>query len=118
MGDSFEMVSKRLGIPTVIVGRKWCDFKRRSILMKSDQTFGLNPIASWSRPDVIAYLKRAGLPLPESSGDANGEDLTAVTLLWIAKNHPDDFKKLCKVFPFAPAVVYREKWYGEAVAKP
>jgi 3'-phosphoadenosine 5'-phosphosulfate sulfotransferase (PAPS reductase)/FAD synthetase len=71
------------------------------------------PIEFWNKLDVVGYLRSRGLPIPSSTGrNASGIDLSTPSLLWLHDNHPRDFQRLCEVFPFAEAVIWRRTWYG------
>jgi phosphoadenosine phosphosulfate reductase len=73
----------------------------------------VNPIAAWHKYDVLAYLRSRGIPEPPSSGhSATGIDLSTPSLLWLHDTFPSDFAKVCRVFPFAEAVVWRRSFYG------
>jgi hypothetical protein len=73
----------------------------------------VSPLSEWTKLDVLSYLKGRGLPIPDSSGrSATGIDLSTPALLWLHDNFPHDFAKLCEVFPFTEAVVWRREWYG------
>ena len=88
---------------------------RRRTLATFKQEDALHPIQKWTKRDVVAYLHSRKIPLPDAaSGNATGIGLQSHSLLWLAEKWPNDFKKLCAVFPFAEAVVWREKWYGKA----
>lgn len=72
----------------------------------------LYPIVGWSKLDVLAYLKARKIPVPESSGrSATGIDLSTPSLLWLHDTFPEDFRRLCDVFPFAEAVIWRRHFY-------
>jgi hypothetical protein len=65
---------------------------------------------------VYAYLKARNIPVPQESIDMGakgaGVDLHPDSLLWIYDNHPDDFRKIERVYPYVRAAVYRREWYG------
>jgi hypothetical protein len=72
-----------------------------------------NPIAKWHKYDVLAYLKTQGIEPPPSSGkSATGVDLSVPSLLWLHDTFPEDFERLCRMFPYARAVVARRDFYG------
>ncbi|HZQ45959.1 MAG TPA: hypothetical protein VFC07_03025, partial [Verrucomicrobiae bacterium] len=71
------------------------------------------PIKGWNKHDVLAYLRMQNIPLPDAhQGNTSGVDLSTRSLLWLHDAYPDDFKLLCRYFPYAEAVVYRRKFYG------
>ena len=86
---------------------------RRRTLANFKQADVIHPLKEWSKRDVLAYLHMRKIPVPDAAkGNATGIDLKSSSLLWLHEKWPNDFKKLCEVFPFAEAVVWREKWYG------
>lgn len=113
--DVYNLAKADTGIPMIMTGAKRADslWRRRQMGTwgKSDDV--VYPVAGWNKFDVLGYLKGGGLPVPDSSGKAaTGIDLSMPSLLWLNDNHPRDFQKLCRVFPYAEAVVWRRKWYG------
>ena len=36
----------------------------------------------------------------------------------LSDDHPEDFERLCRVFPYAGAVVQRRDWFGVGADKP
>lgn len=116
--DIYNMAKKDTGIQTILMGAKASDslWRRRNLanVEKSENYKGVHaPIRDWNKFDVLAYLKLNDIPVPDSSGrSATGVGLTTPSLLWLHDKHPNDFKKVCKVFPFAEAVVWRREYYG------
>lgn len=108
-----RLAGQELGIKTLLIGRRETDFLTRKIAMRGGMLPGENPIREWMKYDVMAYLRRNDLPIPESAGDARGVDLTAESLLWIHETFPDDWKRLLHYFPFAEAILHRKQIYGE-----
>ena len=66
------------------------------------------PIRDWNKWDVLAYLKTQGI----TSGEKFDIGLNSKILLWLARDHPQDFARVCEFFPFAESVVWRSRWYG------
>lgn len=107
--DVYDLASAEARIKIIATGAKRSDSQwRKRNLAACPYDDVIYPIVGWTKPDVISYLKNRKIPIPESSGgNATGIDLSTPSLLWLHDNHPRDFVKLCEVFPFAEAVVWR-----------
>lgn len=115
--DVYALAMMESGISTIATGAKRADSSWRRRFMATARQDGIvNPIAGWLKYDVIAYLRSHKIPLPPSSSGqtASGIDLSVKSLLWLHDQFPRDFDKLCRIFPFAGAVVARREFYGEA----
>jgi 3'-phosphoadenosine 5'-phosphosulfate sulfotransferase (PAPS reductase)/FAD synthetase len=115
LADVYALAMVEAGIDTIMTGAKKSDSSWRARFMSTFRPDGvLNPIAGWHKYDVLAYLRAHGIPEPPSSGhSATGIDLSSGSLLWLHDAFPADFEKLCRVFPFAEAVIWKRKFYGE-----
>lgn len=72
----------------------------------------VQPIIFWNKFHVLAYLKSNDIPLPESDGrNSSSMDLHPKNIIWLYKNHINDFRKIEKVFPYIEAIVWRNKFY-------
>lgn len=70
------------------------------------------PLLEWSSYDAIAHCARQQLPVIMGDGrNASGVDLSEPSLRWLKREYPDDFEKVCEVFPYAEAQLYRADWY-------
>jgi phosphoadenosine phosphosulfate reductase len=115
--DIYDMASAEARIPLIATGAKRADslWRKRNLAQTAHYDDVLYPVISWTKQDVLAYLRVRGIPIPESSkGSATGIDLSTPSLLWLYDNHPDDFARLCEFFPFAEAAVWRRRFHGEA----
>jgi phosphoadenosine phosphosulfate reductase len=75
------------------------------------------PVVEWKKLDVTAYLKANKIPLPPSSGkSATGIDLSTPSLEWLSETYPQDFERLCRLFPFARVVPEHRRLFGAAGA--
>lgn len=113
--DVYVQARLDTGLDLIATGAKRADGIWRRRVMNSSKNLGnvICPIAGWQKAHVLAYLKLQGIPIPKNEGsNANGVDLSTPSLLWLHDNHPDDFKKLCEVFPYAEAVIWRRTFYG------
>jgi 3'-phosphoadenosine 5'-phosphosulfate sulfotransferase (PAPS reductase)/FAD synthetase len=71
------------------------------------------PLRRWQIKDVRGYLEANNIPLPQSSGrTTSGVGTDHDSICWLHDQHPDDFKKYCRWFPYAQAVIERRKLYG------
>lgn len=114
--DIYGMVRKDTGMRFIATGAKRADgiWRRRYMKMKHVSRDVVMPIAGFQKVDVVSYLQAMKIPMPGGDGKvSSGVDLAAPSILWLHDNHPDDFKKLCAVFPYAEAVVWRRKFHGE-----
>ena len=111
--DVYQLALADAQVSVLATGAKKSDSLWRRRQMSSWCKEVLTPLREWNKLDVLAYLKLQHLPIPASSGrSATGIDLSTPSLLWLNDTYPDDFKRLCTVFPYAEAVVWRRKFYG------
>ena len=114
--EVYELAMAESGIRFVATGAKLSDsmWRRRNMMTaKRIADFTINPLKRWSKLDVLAYLHSHAIPVPDGpSGNATGIDLSTPSLLWLHDHHPADFARVCEVFPYAEAVVWRRKFYG------
>lgn len=73
-----------------------------------------HPIREWRKKDVLDYLRLNDVPVPETKAGevTSGVGLDHDSICWLADNHPEDFQKFLKWYPYAEAAIYRRKWYG------
>jgi tRNA(Ile)-lysidine synthase TilS/MesJ len=110
--DIFALAREDSGLWLIATGQKKSDtmWRRRNL---SQETPGvINPLKDWNKYEVLAYCKLHNIPLPDSAeGNVSGIDLSERTLLWLYDKHPEDFKKLLKIFPFAEVPIMRKQFY-------
>jgi len=114
LADIYALALLDSGVRQLATGAKTADsgWRRRFMSTQQEDTI-FYPIAKWHKYDVLAYLKARGIPLPPSSGkSATGIDLSTPSLLWLHDTYPEDFARVCEVFPFAEAVVWKRTFYG------
>ncbi len=74
------------------------------------------PIKKWNKFDVLYYLRKNDIPLPDSNerdGRGNtGIDLSASSVLWLHDKYHSDYLKLLEYFPFAECIIKRREYYG------
>ncbi len=116
--ELYSMLHLQTGINLIINGGKKSDglWRKRFIWSVRNKANIMHPIDDWNKWDVYAYLKARNIPVPQESIDMGakgaGVDLHPDSLLWIYDNHPDDFRKIERVYPYVRAAVYRREWYG------
>lgn len=67
------------------------------------------PVADWNEKDVLNYLKVNKIPLPEhyAHGFRDINFFEGDALLWLYRNHPDDYGKVKEVYPMIEAELIR-----------
>lgn len=120
---TLEEQKREYGIPIVATGTRAAEsLGRRAGLLRAERGIkggawagDWHPIAWWRRENVIAYLRQNNLPLEDSDKDMQGWSNDRQSFLKLHQQHPEDFKRWCKVFPFAEAVIRQKEWYGTPV---
>lgn len=123
LADVHRIVREDTGIYPIAHGGKLTDslWRRRQLGNKkkfagsgrSDTEGVIYPIKEWSKYDVLAYLAKQKIPVPEGDSESNsGVDLATPSILWLHDKYPDDFARMEKVFPYISAVVARRTLYG------
>jgi len=115
VADLYRAAMAESGIRLVATGAKKADsqWRKRNLASTAGYDYLLQPVREWSKTEVLAYLRSQGLPIPPSSNrSATGIDLSTPSLLWLHDTYPEDFRRVCEVFPMAEAVVWRRKWHG------
>ena len=109
---------QKTGIAWVALGMRCSDSLVRNAYLKGPSCVNFVaprekrffPIASWKKRDVYGYLHAKKLPVPPILGGGTvngGVSLYGETLAWIEERHPDDFRKILEVFPYARAGVLK-----------
>ena len=115
--DVYAAAAKDSNSTLIATGAKQTDSTWRRRMMGTWGSNCLYPIGDWNKFQVLGYLKTRGITVPTGSGkNASGIDLSVPSLLWLHDTYPEDFEKLCGVFPFARAVVKRREFFGEQAA--
>ncbi len=113
--DCYDAVMADTGVSFVATGAKESDSRYRKQYLKhvENYQFLVLPLKKWNRYDVLYYLKKEGISLPDSSGtDMSGVSLSVRDILWLHDKHYNDFLKMEKYFPFVRAAVKRRDYYG------
>lgn len=109
----YAMLRQEYESPFVLTGCRRTDSWQRRQMIDAGTMPGDHPIAWWTKYNVLAYLRRANIPLPPShKGATTGIGITARSLLWLHDDYPEDFAKVESYFPFIRAVVKRRDWYN------
>ncbi len=115
--DLYEMARTLTQCDFVAVGAKAADssWRRRFLKGTADWHTVINPLKSWNKFDVLAYLQAKGIPVPTQSGKtASGVGLSRHSITWIARQHPQDFERIKEYFPYVQAYLEHERLYGPA----
>lgn len=116
--DIFALAREDTGFWLIATGQKRSDTLWRKRNLSSETIGVINPLKDWNKFEVLAYCKLHNIPLPDAAkGNVSGIDLSERTLLWLYDKHPEDFKKILKLFPFAEVPIYRRKYYGNERTK-
>lgn len=113
--DIYAMVIADTGIPLIATGAKRRDglWRKRNLDSTKGWTEVITPIVGWSNAEVAAHLVSRKIPVPRGDRpDGSGVDLSKPSVLWLYREHPEDFAVLEQFFPFVRAIVLQEQFYG------
>lgn len=113
--EAYALAIADTGIPLILTGARGADsaWRRRMVKTWGSRTEVVYPIVGWQKPDVLAYLRLHNIPRPDSSGrSATGIGLSTPSLLWLHDKYPEDYERVCRIFPLARAIVARRKYHG------
>ena len=105
-------VRAETGIDWVASGKRCSDSLPRRAALR--QCGGIDfdgrrcyPVWLWNRRDVLSYLAAKRIPTPLEFGrkEQGGLDFHLTTMRFLKENHPDDWQRYCRVFPFAEAAI-------------
>lgn len=122
LAEITDKVRERYGIEWAFFGFKQSDSLNRRLMLRTyteeaicEKTKKCYPLSPYKNADILRYIEDNHLIRPETYGgehQSSGTDITNIHyLLWLEKNHPNDFRKLLQAFPFADRVLfdYRNK---------
>ncbi len=124
MSDLTEAVRNQYGIEWAFFGFKQSDSMNRRIMLRGKdydlQSINWNtkkcyPLSTYHNKDVLEYIKRNDLVLPESygKGQSNGTNITDVEyLVYLRENYPNDLEKVFRQFPLVERILF-EHDYGK-----
>lgn len=113
------LLKQRLGIDWIAYGHRSSDsLERRALLHRcrgiDEQTRRFYPIWTWKTGNVLAYLKRHKIPIPENMGKrSSGVSMQRDCILWLYDHARGDYEKVKSVFPLIEAVIKRRE-FGES----
>jgi phosphoadenosine phosphosulfate reductase len=116
--ESYEWVCKDTGIDLIVAGHKKADgqWRRRELTIATNIYEHVHhPLKEWNKWDVLAYCKAHQIPVPHTyAGTSTSISLSPDSLEWLYTAHPEDFRRLSRIFPFAEAKVLQRRWYPTA----
>jgi hypothetical protein len=118
--DITNLAMKQCGATLVLLGHKKADglWRRHQMAQQyKDARFAhiKFPIRDWKKLDTLAYIRGAGIPVPEACDDTSQSvNCSSKFVLWLYDNHPRDYQRFLEFFPFAAAIPARREHYGIA----
>jgi phosphoadenosine phosphosulfate reductase len=120
INDCYQYVRNETGYDWIAAGERISDsIVRRAMIKQSgsiDQNRGrMYPVANWNKQQVLKYVKRKKLLLPQDSRvlGFSFSSLWGKELIEIKRHFPEDYEKILHYFPFAGAGVERFELYGK-----
>lgn len=119
--DVESFLRAKTGIDWFAYGEKCADSLVRNAKLKQFGGIDLKrkrvyPAWRFKKADVMGYLHARKISIPKMQGGgvySGGVTLDVDSLTWLRDFHPDDYARVCAVFPFAPAVLYRREKFGD-----
>jgi phosphoadenosine phosphosulfate reductase len=121
--DIYSWALGMTGLPFLATGARASDgIQRRQFFenverqaKKGDKVWGslIYPIQDWKKRDVVQYLKVHDIPVPELNPGktTSGVGLNPNFILWLAKEHPKDYERMRKWFPYLGAILERKRLF-------
>lgn len=112
--DVHKLIVQDFGCRTIMTGIRGADsVSRRRMASRGIQQIGYyHPIVKWNKWHIMAYLKLRNIPLPPSAGGATSDiGIDVRSALWLYREHPEDFARMERVFPYYRAILCRKLWY-------
>lgn len=117
--DIERVMRARTGADWFAYGHRITDSLQRRGMLKTRQGLlekqrRIYPIWDWKPAEVVSYLRAAGIAVPPmyGSGKARTSGVypgSVDCLLFLKEHYPEDFRKVCEVFPFATAMIARDE---------
>lgn len=119
-----DKVRERTGIEWVCCGFKQSDSLNRRLMLRSYtdgkmaiswKTKKFYPLSTYKNRDIMEYIFKNNLKMPETYGgvgQSSGTDITAPEyLLYLRNNYPNDLRKIYDIFPATRTILprYEEK---------
>lgn len=117
----YNYLREQTGIYWIAAGERMCESIIRRAMIVRDGTINekrgrIFPVAHWRKADVLAYIRRNKLRMPEEErlyGHSFG-DLDPKSLYLLKQHYPEDFEKVLAMYPRAEAGVKWWEMYGES----
>ena len=116
LDDIYGMALADTGASVLLTGARFGDslWRRRQMATWGKKAHIEYPVGYWNKLQILGYLRMRGIPIPSSSGrSATGIDLCEPSLVWLHDTFPDDFERLCRVYPLARGMIKRREYFGD-----
>jgi hypothetical protein len=117
--DVERLARKRTGCTWTVSGEKQVDsVMRRLWLRRLTDGVDVNkqklfPVHQWSQKMVRVFCQTAKAPLAPNFGGEITSGLSFRVLDQVRARYPDDYARILHAFPFAEALAFRDRTYGE-----
>lgn len=106
------IVRAEYGCDWIASGEKLADsIMRHAMIVKcggvDTKRMRVYPVGGYNKAEILAHIKTRHLPITRVNRDL-GHSFTIEEpgdLMWLERNHPQDYKKLVEIFPLLPAFV-------------
>jgi len=111
--DIERTMERRTGIGWFAYGMRRSDSIQRQIFLTKVEGFDTKshrvyPIWTWTDKEVMAYLRRQRVPIPQTFGKrSSGAGLNPEGILFLYENRREDYERLRAVFPHIQAFIHR-----------
>jgi len=117
--DVYREVREDFGDLPIFTGAKrsdgmWRRFNTMNTAKGGNYASIFMPIYSWSKYDVLLYIRQNGLDyIKAEGGRISGVDLSPKYILWARDNQPQSYEAIKREFPFIDAVFKRQELKNE-----
>jgi phosphoadenosine phosphosulfate reductase len=113
--DMWRYALHELKADLIATGEKKTDslWRQSRIKAESDIKTGtvLRPLLVWNQYHVKSYAKTHQIEIPDTGRPSDGIDFNFKELIRLHERNPRDFARICEFFPYAEAVLWRQKFY-------
>lgn len=123
LADITEEIRQHTGIEWAFFGFKQSDSMNRRLMLRGYEQEAINfetkkcyPLSKYKNRDIIGYIKRNGLVMPEKygKGQSSGTNVTDINyLLFLRNNYPGDLKKVFASFPEVERLLFEYDYKQE-----
>lgn len=117
--DVYSYMREETGACWIAAGERAADSIVRNAMIKNSGSIDRKrgrfyPVAWWKKREIMAYIKRHRLKLPEDSRRIgySFRSLAGRELEQVKKAFPADYEKILRLYPFADAAVEHWRAYG------